>query len=159
MELLDQMIIVFWSPDVNSQFIREVPVVGKDWGKKEKRVSEDEMAGWHHQCNGHEPGQTSGDGEGQGGLGVTKSQTQLSDWTATTNGTVFLIWGRISVVFSIVAASITFPPPVYYGSLFLYIRTNICYLLSFWYTISLPVYILKTLLISSLLILFRGLSY
>ena len=37
------------------------------------------MAGWHHQCNGHEPGQTSGDGEGQGGLGVTKSQTQLSD--------------------------------------------------------------------------------
>ena len=26
------------------------------------------MAGWHHQCNGHELGQTSGDGEGQGGL-------------------------------------------------------------------------------------------
>ena len=26
------------------------------------------MAGWHHRCNGHEPGQTSGDGEGQGGL-------------------------------------------------------------------------------------------
>ena len=26
------------------------------------------MAGRHHQCNGHELGQTSGDGEGQGGL-------------------------------------------------------------------------------------------
>ena len=31
------------------------------------------MAGWHHQCNGHETwdmkhGKTSGDGEGQGGL-------------------------------------------------------------------------------------------
>ena len=26
------------------------------------------MAGWHHQCNGHELGQTPGDGEGQGGL-------------------------------------------------------------------------------------------
>ena len=26
------------------------------------------MAGWHHQCNGHELGQTLGDGEGQGGL-------------------------------------------------------------------------------------------
>ena len=25
------------------------------------------MAGWHQQCNGHELGQTSGDGEGQGG--------------------------------------------------------------------------------------------
>ena len=35
---------------------------------EEKRVSEDEMARWHHQSNGHEPGQTSGDGEGQRGL-------------------------------------------------------------------------------------------
>ena len=26
------------------------------------------MAGWNHQCNGHELGQTSGDGEEQGGL-------------------------------------------------------------------------------------------
>ena len=26
------------------------------------------MARWHHWCNGHELGQTSGDGEGQGGL-------------------------------------------------------------------------------------------
>ena len=36
--------------------------------KKEKRVSEDQMARWHHRCNGHELGQTSGGGEGQGGL-------------------------------------------------------------------------------------------
>ena len=27
--------------------------------------SEDEMAGWNHQCSGHELGQTLGDGEGQ----------------------------------------------------------------------------------------------
>ena len=26
------------------------------------------MAGRHHRCNGHELGQTLGDGEGQGGL-------------------------------------------------------------------------------------------
>ena len=26
------------------------------------------MAGWHHQCHGHELGQTSGDGEEQGSL-------------------------------------------------------------------------------------------
>ena len=37
-------------------------------GQKEKSVSEDEMAGWHHPCNGHELGQTLGDDEGQGGL-------------------------------------------------------------------------------------------
>ena len=35
---------------------------------KEKRASKEEMAGWHHWCNGRELGQTSGDGEGQGGL-------------------------------------------------------------------------------------------
>ena len=37
-------------------------------GQKEKRASEDEMAGQHHQCNERELGQTSRDGEGQGGL-------------------------------------------------------------------------------------------
>ena len=26
------------------------------------------MAGWHHQYNGHEPGQAAGDGKGQGDL-------------------------------------------------------------------------------------------
>ena len=31
-------------------------------------MTEDKMAGWHHQLNGHEFGQTLGDGEGQGGL-------------------------------------------------------------------------------------------
>ena len=36
--------------------------------EKEGRASEDEMAGWHHQCNGHELRQISGDGEGQGGM-------------------------------------------------------------------------------------------
>ena len=34
-------------------------------GHKEGRMPEDEMAGRHHQCNGHELGQTLGDGEGQ----------------------------------------------------------------------------------------------
>ena len=48
--------------------IGKVPDAGKDWGQKEKRASEDEMAGQHHRCNEHELGQTPGDGEGQGGL-------------------------------------------------------------------------------------------
>ena len=30
-------------------------------------MTEDEMAGWHHQLNGHEFEQTPGVGEGQGG--------------------------------------------------------------------------------------------
>ena len=40
-------------------------------GKTEGRgrgATEDEMVGWHHWFNGHELGQTLGDGEGQGSL-------------------------------------------------------------------------------------------
>ena len=59
---------VFWSSDENSWLIGKVPDAGKDWGQKEKRVSEDEMAAWHHQCNGRELGQISEDGEVQSGL-------------------------------------------------------------------------------------------
>jgi len=31
-------------------------------------MTEDEMIGWHCQCNGHELGQISGDAKGQGSL-------------------------------------------------------------------------------------------
>ena len=31
-------------------------------------MTEDDMAGWHHQLNGHEFEQAPGDGEGQGSL-------------------------------------------------------------------------------------------
>ena len=37
-------------------------------GQEENGVTEDEMAGWHHQLNGHESEQAPGDGEGQGSL-------------------------------------------------------------------------------------------
>ena len=59
---------VFWSSEASRWFIEIVPDARKDWGRKEKRVSEDEMARWNHWCNKHELGQTLGDGEGQGGL-------------------------------------------------------------------------------------------
>ena len=59
---------VFWSADVNGWLIGKVPDAGKDWGQKDKRASEDDMTGWHHQCSGRELGQTLGDGVGQGGL-------------------------------------------------------------------------------------------
>ena len=37
-------------------------------------MTEDEMVGWHHQLNGHEFGQTLGDGEGQGSLACCSLQ-------------------------------------------------------------------------------------
>ena len=46
-------------------------------------MTEDVMAGCHHQLNGHEFERTLGVSDGQGGLaaihGVTKSRTRLSD--------------------------------------------------------------------------------
>ena len=59
---------VFWSSDANRRLVGKATVVGKDQGQKEKRASENEMAGQCHQYNGHELGQTPGDGERQGGL-------------------------------------------------------------------------------------------
>jgi len=29
------------------------PNAGKDWGQEEKGMTEDEMAEWHHQLDGH----------------------------------------------------------------------------------------------------------
>ena len=41
---------------------------GTDRGQEEKRVTKDEMVGWHHQLNGHEFEHTLGNSEGQGRL-------------------------------------------------------------------------------------------
>ena len=58
---------ILWPPDVKSQLIRKDPDAGKDWGQ-EKRMTEDEMVGWHHQLSGHEFEQALRDSEGQGSL-------------------------------------------------------------------------------------------
>ena len=57
------------------------PDAGKDLGQEKKRGAEDEMAGWHHRPNGHGFEWTPGVRDGQGGHGVTKSQTWVTDWT------------------------------------------------------------------------------
>ena len=46
---------------------------GRDWGQEEKGTTEDEMAGWHHQLDGHEFEWTPGVGDGQGGLACCDS--------------------------------------------------------------------------------------
>ena len=43
-----------WPPDVKNWLIWKDPDPGKDWRREEKGMTEDEMAGWHHQLNGHE---------------------------------------------------------------------------------------------------------
>ena len=59
---------LLWPPDAKSWLTGKDLDARKDWGQKEKRVTEDEMVGWHHWFNGHELGQTPEDGAGQRGL-------------------------------------------------------------------------------------------
>ena len=59
---------ILWPPDVKNWLTGKDPDAGKDWGQEEKGTTEDEMVGWHHQLDRHEPKQASGDGEGQGSL-------------------------------------------------------------------------------------------
>ena len=67
---------------------------GRDWGQEEKGTTEDEMAGWHHQHNGHEFGWTPGVGDGQGGLACCDSWGRKeSDTTKRLNWTE-LNWKR-----------------------------------------------------------------
>ena len=45
---------VLWPPHVKSQLIRKDSDAGRDWRQEEKGTTENEMAGWHHQLDGHE---------------------------------------------------------------------------------------------------------
>ena len=59
---------ILWPPDMKSWLIGKDSYARKDWGQKEKGVTEDEMAGWHHWLNRHESEKTAGDSEGQESL-------------------------------------------------------------------------------------------
>ena len=47
---------VLWPPHVKSRLIGKDSDVGRYWGKEEKGTTEDEMARWNHQLDGHEFG-------------------------------------------------------------------------------------------------------
>ena len=77
---------ILWPPHVKSWLIGRDSDAGRDWGQEEKETTEDEMAEWHHQLDGHEFEWTPGAGDGQEAWcsaihGVVKSRTWLSDWT------------------------------------------------------------------------------
>ena len=46
--------LILWPPDVKNWFIWKDHDAGKDRRQEEKGMTEDEMARWHHQLNGHE---------------------------------------------------------------------------------------------------------
>ena len=55
---------VLWPPDAKNWLSGNDSDAGKDWGKEEKGMTEDEMVGWHHQLDGLESEQTPGVGDG-----------------------------------------------------------------------------------------------
>ena len=59
---------ILWPPDVKKWLIGIDPDAGKDWRLKEKRTTEDEMVGWHHQLDGLQFEQAPGVGDEQGSL-------------------------------------------------------------------------------------------
>ena len=65
---------IIWPPDAKSWLIWKGPNAGKDGRQEEKRMTENEMVGWHHWLNGHEFRWTPGASDGEGGLVCHGSQ-------------------------------------------------------------------------------------
>ena len=76
---------ILWPTDLNNLLIRKYPITGKNWRQEEKRMTEDEMVGWHHWLNGHEFEQAPGDSEGQGSLACCSPQDHRvrHDWATS----------------------------------------------------------------------------
>ena len=71
---------VLWPPHAKFLLIGKDSDAGRDWGQEEKGTTEDEMAGWHHQFDGHELSKLWEMGMHREGWravihGVSKSQT------------------------------------------------------------------------------------
>ena len=76
---------ILWLPDAKNQLIGKDPDAGKDW-RQEKRMTQDEMVGWH--CWLDEFEQALGVGEGPGSLGCwspwgheESDMTERLNWT------------------------------------------------------------------------------
>ena len=83
------------SPNAENRLIGKDPDAGKDWRQGEKRMTEDEMVGWHHQLDGHEFELTPGDSEGEGSLECCSpwghKESDMTEWLNTTNN--MRVWG------------------------------------------------------------------
>ena len=85
---------ILWPPHVKSWLVGKDCDAGRDWGQDEKGMTEDEMAGWHHQLDGHEFEWTPGVGDGQGSLVCCSSWGQKESGTTEQLNWTELNWTR-----------------------------------------------------------------
>ena len=95
---------ILWPPLAKNWLIGKDPDAGRDWGQEEKGTTEDEMAGWHHQLDGHEFEWTPGAGDGPGGLACCDSwgrkESDMTEWLNWTE----LNWtvpGKLGIVITL----------------------------------------------------------
>ena len=83
-------------PDSKNWLIGKDPDDGKDW-RKEKRMTEDEMVGWHHRLDGHEFEQALGVGDEQESLVCCTpwGRRVRHDWVTELNW--YYIWNLLRV--------------------------------------------------------------
>ena len=75
---------ILWPPHAMSWLLGKDSDTGRDWAKEETGMTEDEMAVWHHQFDGHEFKWTPWIGDRQGGLASCDSwghkETDTTEW-------------------------------------------------------------------------------
>ena len=75
---------ILWPLDAKNWLIWKDPDAGKDWRQEEKGMTEDEIVGWHHQCNRHEFEQAPGAGDGQVSLVCCspwgRKESDMTEW-------------------------------------------------------------------------------
>ena len=74
---------ILWPPDAKNWLTGKDPDVEKDWRQEEKGMTEDKMAGWHHQLYGHEFEQALGVGDGQGSVLQSLGLQRVGHYWAT----------------------------------------------------------------------------
>ena len=94
---------MLWPPDVKNWLTGKDPDAGKDWGKEEKGVTEDEMAGWRHQLNGQKFKQTPVDSERQESLACCSSwggeESDTTQWLNNEQEGISLVGKSIGFAF------------------------------------------------------------
>ena len=87
--MLDSNILATWCEEPTHWPVEPTQLgkdrdIGNDRRREENRTKEDEMVGWHHQFNGHEFEQSSGDGEGKGNLAYCSQwghkESDMTEW-------------------------------------------------------------------------------